>query len=283
MIRLGHDNADFFIGSEVEHTPAFSKKTLFVIGNQSIDDIIALAKEHNVAHVFLTANQSFDIGIDYNITATALLSAGYMVTIDYPVQFHDELLSSLNSSIWQNRKFIPLVSCKISDIDKCGNNLTVKIDDTFNGSNGGVWCWDKQALLDNNRFTDWNNYAGDEVIDAYNDVSFIESVTDTVIQTATDIKDSVTNAFVDIVQKVADGYVAGKVEDNEVDVNNSVSEDVVTDDAMTDDTIEINSDDKVDENVANTTSVSVDSADVSTEPELVAKKSVKGKKKDETN
>ena len=40
MKREGHDNVDFFRGVEVERTPAFGKKTLFVVGIQPIDSII---------------------------------------------------------------------------------------------------------------------------------------------------------------------------------------------------------------------------------------------------
>jgi hypothetical protein len=39
MNRPEHDNIDFFTGKEVEHTPAFGKQTLFVVGVQSVDRI----------------------------------------------------------------------------------------------------------------------------------------------------------------------------------------------------------------------------------------------------
>ena len=40
MIRKGHDvSVSFFTGDEVEKTPAFGKKTLFVVGVQSSTDI----------------------------------------------------------------------------------------------------------------------------------------------------------------------------------------------------------------------------------------------------
>ena len=41
MERLGHENVQWFIGTEVEHTPAFGKKTLFVVG---IQDVLVLKK-----------------------------------------------------------------------------------------------------------------------------------------------------------------------------------------------------------------------------------------------
>jgi hypothetical protein len=40
MKREGHEDVEFFKGTEVERTPAFGKKTLFVVGIQPIDSII---------------------------------------------------------------------------------------------------------------------------------------------------------------------------------------------------------------------------------------------------
>ena len=34
MIREGHENTEFFIGTEIEHSPAMNKTTLFVVGLQ---------------------------------------------------------------------------------------------------------------------------------------------------------------------------------------------------------------------------------------------------------
>jgi hypothetical protein len=41
MNRVGHENVDFFTGTEVERTPAFGRRTLFVVGVQPIADIAA--------------------------------------------------------------------------------------------------------------------------------------------------------------------------------------------------------------------------------------------------
>jgi len=58
MIRQGHDESvKFFTGTEVEHTPALGKKTLFVIGVQSEDDIAAHLQ--GCEHIYFGANQSF--------------------------------------------------------------------------------------------------------------------------------------------------------------------------------------------------------------------------------
>ena len=36
MERSGHETAKMFVGTEVEHSPAYGMKTLFVIGVQEI-------------------------------------------------------------------------------------------------------------------------------------------------------------------------------------------------------------------------------------------------------
>ena len=51
----------YFYGNEVEHTPAFGKYTMFVVGVQNVDEI-ALQKTNGqtaVEHIFFGANHSF--------------------------------------------------------------------------------------------------------------------------------------------------------------------------------------------------------------------------------
>ena len=58
--RDGHDiDTKFFIGTEVEHTPAYGQKTLFVVGLQNLKEILARALNNNCPHIYLGANQSF--------------------------------------------------------------------------------------------------------------------------------------------------------------------------------------------------------------------------------
>ena len=46
MNREGHENIDLFIGQEVEHTPAYGQKTLFVAGLQDTNKILDILKNH---------------------------------------------------------------------------------------------------------------------------------------------------------------------------------------------------------------------------------------------
>ncbi|MFI5405744.1 MAG: hypothetical protein ACHQ1D_04440 [Nitrososphaerales archaeon] len=170
MKREGHENIRFFVGPEVEHTPAFSKRTLFVIGKQDIDKIVGIARENKVTHIFMGANHSFDVdptdGTHYwDLTIQSLLNRGYWVTLDYPAHQHESVLRILSNTVWTSRMFVPLLSVRIPKIQTSSINLTVKIDDVdFKGSNPGVWCMHYHEVTDSNRFTDWVEYGNDFVV-----------------------------------------------------------------------------------------------------------------------
>jgi len=167
MKRDGHENTAFFIGPEVEHTPAFSRKTLFVVGQQDVNEILKLVKEHKATHVFMGANHSFN-GISdayWDMTITALLDKGFWVTLDYQAHLHEKVLTMLSKGIWQSRLFVPMLSVRIPHVQTSSVNLTIKIDDVdFKATNAGVWCLNHHEITDSNRFTDWIDYGTDVVI-----------------------------------------------------------------------------------------------------------------------
>lgn len=169
MKRDGHENIMYFIGPEVEHTPAYSKKTLFVIGLQPVNEIVDLARQHKVTHIFMGANHSFVSRIAGNYwdeTITELLDRGFWVTLDYEAHEHFRVLEMLNPGVWQSRTFVPLLSVRIPKIQTSSPNLTVKIDDIdFKATNPGVWCMHFHEVTDSNRFTDWVEYGTDVVIE----------------------------------------------------------------------------------------------------------------------
>ena len=59
------DDVEYFVGNEVEKTPAYDKKTLFVVGIKSYRDILKLATRNDCDHVYLGANQSFVLTGEY--------------------------------------------------------------------------------------------------------------------------------------------------------------------------------------------------------------------------
>lgn len=170
MKRDGHENTVFFVGPEVEHTPAYSRKTLFVVGKQKLNLIVDLAREHKVTHIFMGANHSFDVDptdgtLYWDQTITALLDRGFWVSLDYPAHQHQHVLKMLSAGVWQSRMFVPLLSVRVPNIQTSSPNLTVKIDDIdFKATNPGVWCLHYHEVTDSNRFTDWIEYGSDVVI-----------------------------------------------------------------------------------------------------------------------
>jgi hypothetical protein len=92
MNRSGHDDVNFFYGTEVEHTPAYGKPTLFVVGVQSVDDIALqlTAGTKPIEHIFFGANHSFDPrnNLDWQRwegMVGAFLSRGYLCSLDIPI------------------------------------------------------------------------------------------------------------------------------------------------------------------------------------------------------
>lgn len=169
MKREGHQDVMYFVGPEVEHTPAYSKKTLFVVGKQPIDEIVDLARQHKAAHIFMGANHSFNAENNdtyWDVVITALLDRGFWVSLDYEAHQHGMVLEMLNKGIWQSRLFVPLLSVRIPNVQTSSPNLTIKIDDVdFKATNAGVWCLHHHEITDSNRFTDWVEYGTDVVIE----------------------------------------------------------------------------------------------------------------------
>lgn len=175
MERPGHNNVAMFTGTEVEHSPAFGMKTLFVVGVQSTEDIEKVLNDcytqidKKIEHVYFGANQSFPTGRATSTDWTRwenmimpFIGRGYWCTLDIDVRDVEGLLES---ALVEYHKFIPMISVKLPYIQQLGYNATIKIDDTdFAHSNPGVWCHSVHSLTKRSIFTDWSKYTKDEVI-----------------------------------------------------------------------------------------------------------------------
>lgn len=175
MDRPGHNNVAMFIGTEVEHSPAYGMKTLFVVGVQSTEDIEKILAdpfteiERKIEHIYFGANQSFPNGrsdssdwIRWENMIFPFLMRGYWCTLDIDVNEVDGLLES---GLTENNQFIPMISVKLPYIQQLGYNATIKLDDTnFAHSNPGVWCHSIHALTKRSTFTDWSKYIKDEIV-----------------------------------------------------------------------------------------------------------------------
>lgn len=170
MNRQGHANTKLFVGLEVEHTPAFGQKTLFVVGVQDIDLIEAAAVAHKCSHIYFGANQSFPNGRSDSSDWTRwenmimpFIGRGYWCTLDLDI---GEAEGLTETCLIEYHKFIPILSVKLPYIQQLGYNATIKLDDKdFAATNPGVWCHSVHELMRReNCFTDWSKYTNDEVI-----------------------------------------------------------------------------------------------------------------------
>jgi hypothetical protein len=174
MNRPDFDDIKFFIGTEVEHTPAFGKKTLFVVGVQDIADIEDMLNDPftkintPVEHIYFGANQSFPMldendYVNWSQWETMIdhfLQAGFLCTLDIDVQCVEGLLES---GLVENHNFLPMISVKLPYIQQLGYNATIKLDDLdFAKTNPGVWCHSLHDLQRRDKFTPWNQYTKDK-------------------------------------------------------------------------------------------------------------------------
>ncbi len=170
MEREGHDiDTKFFIGTEVEHSPAFGQRTLFVVGTQPYKEILARALNNECPHIYLGANQSFSVDTEHasqewDFMLNKLVeNTGIWVTLDFDVKYVEWVLES---GMTEYDTFIPMMSCKLPYINQLGYNACLKIDDKdFKATNPGVWTHKVHDLMDRKVFTDWTKYTKDEVIE----------------------------------------------------------------------------------------------------------------------
>ncbi len=163
------DDVTMFIGTEVEHTPQYGKKTLFIVGIKNLDDIISTAREYGCNHIYCGANMSFNVTSNtisqwkpWEDMILPLLSQGYWVTLDVDVTQVEGLLES---GFTEYNRFIPMISVKLPYISQLGYNACLKLDDRdFDSTNPGVWVHRMHDLKEKAVYTDWSKYTTDEII-----------------------------------------------------------------------------------------------------------------------
>jgi hypothetical protein len=164
------EDITLFVGIEIEKTPAYGLKTLFVVGVLNEQVITEVARNNNCTHIYFGANQSFATnGVNDSRTWTSwenmiryCLESGVWCTLDLDVR---EVEGLLESCLVEHRKFIPQISVKLPYLQQLGYNATIKLDDKdCKATNHGVWCHNLQDLLDRNKFTSWDQSGKDEII-----------------------------------------------------------------------------------------------------------------------
>lgn len=160
-------NVTYFTGFEVEHTRAYKKFTLFVVGTPDLGDILRLAEYHTVEHIYFGTSQSFNPSSyeDWQVWSNRIngcLLKDYWVTLDFDVK-HCEGVTEEGYN--EHDRFIPMISVKIPYVGLFNYNTTVKIDDiTWGKTNPGVWTHQLHTLMDPEKYTYWDQYQSDDTV-----------------------------------------------------------------------------------------------------------------------
>jgi hypothetical protein len=164
-----HNNVQFFIGKEVEHTPAFGMRTLFVTGIQPVNEIAYHFDKHpdGIEHIFFGANHSFNPQTPeewdkWQDMIQFFLDKDYLCSLDIPLSAVEEFNEGgLNES----DNFIPQIRVPIPYIKLWNYNTMLKIDDKdFKATNPGVWSHSLHKLMDRDNFTSWDKYKEDKIL-----------------------------------------------------------------------------------------------------------------------
>ena len=161
----------YFTGVEVEKTPAHGMQTLFVTGLND-PSIIREQLHLKQEHIFFGANHSFDPASakhsadyyeEWDKMITPFLEDGYWCSLDIPINAAEEFLEG---PLVEFDRFIPQLRVPIPYVRQWNYNTMIKIDDKgFEESNQGVWCHSLHDLMDRSKFTEWNDYKNDKIVD----------------------------------------------------------------------------------------------------------------------
>ena len=158
----------FFVGTEVEKTPAYGMKTLFVTGVQPVEEIERHLYE-GIEHIFFGANHSFnpdnndyDSWTPWEDMIYHFLKKDILCSLDLSLSHVEEFHES---GLCEYENFIPQIRVPIPYIKLWNYNTMLKIDDKdFKATNPGVWCHSLHDLMDRDKFTDWSKYSNDTKI-----------------------------------------------------------------------------------------------------------------------
>ena len=149
------DKAKFWIATEVNHTAAHTRKTLYVSGKQPLSDILRNATQNSITHVSFDPPVPDTSDTYFLETVDALIVAGYTVTIEYDIRQHEAVVSYFGAELFTSRNIIPIAALGDINILTINPNFTLAVNDK---SADGRWCIGPSAIMDANRFTLFTEY-----------------------------------------------------------------------------------------------------------------------------
>lgn len=168
--NITSDDVEFFVGNEVEHTPAHEMLTFFVVGLHPFSEIQNRLNtlSEPVEHIFFGSNHSFNPQStnDWNRWEDMIryfLEHGYICSLDIPATIMNDFNNNCALCIYNN--FIPQIRVPIANVKLWNYNTMIKLDDIdFKATNPGVWTHKLHDLQDYSKFTAWYEYKKDRII-----------------------------------------------------------------------------------------------------------------------
>jgi len=163
-----NDSVSFFVGTEVERTPAYGLRTLFVVGTHEYDVVMKHFIENDCEHIFFGANHSFNPANteewrQWENLITQFLSQDILCSLDIPLGQAEQLTESV---MIEYNCFVPQLRVPIPNVKLLNYNTMIKIDDIgFQATNPGVWCHSLHKLMSQETFTPWRDYGLDKIIE----------------------------------------------------------------------------------------------------------------------
>lgn len=165
MERAGHNSVAMFIGTELENSKMKGSLTLFVVGDEPVNEIIEHAQANLATHIYMCANKSFVPGLMgyYYETVTKLIADGFYVTLDFPC-YYFAMVQNVFSDLLDHNNFIPMVNVELPKLESM-KNFAMRLDDIdFNKTNSGVWVVNRDTIANNNCYTPWSEYSTDKIV-----------------------------------------------------------------------------------------------------------------------
>jgi hypothetical protein len=156
---------DYVMGDEVENTPAYGKKSLFITSVADYDLIEQMAKDHNIKQLYFEFIWAIDnhpnaipkVIKDFRKALKYFLDKGYLCGLDTPAEYAEKF-----ADLHKYKNLINNIAIDIPKLDKYNDNTVVKLRDAkFGGDNGGVYVTPLNKIMTDKNFTSWGDFGPD--------------------------------------------------------------------------------------------------------------------------
>ncbi|HRC95535.1 MAG TPA: hypothetical protein PK317_01910 [Coprothermobacter proteolyticus] len=156
----------YFIGYEVEKTRFHGMKTLFIRGDQTLDQVqsqISKLNSQALLHLYFGSSKTHNElwnHISFPEDVLHLLNSGFFVTVEVDAASYIDMVSWLGASVVADPNFCLNVSVSVPQW--AIPSVAVKLEPMTPFKEGrGVYTF----VADSSRLTTWDEYRGDKKVD----------------------------------------------------------------------------------------------------------------------